>query len=419
MKIRNLLLSALMGISVNTVVLAEESPPPNIWPSYVEGLIPLGERMADQISEPKDPLLRQEMYKYMYEIVAQGYFTLLYQDTRHPDFWPVFNQAYPVGFANPDDAYYQAVVDDTGVYKISGFRGTSYIVDFQVGSGEFSPFGRGKLGPTLSNYDLDHEAHFKKDGSFEVILSPERPKGYKGDWWRLKPTATFIWVRQMSYDWVHEVDGRFAIERLDTPAIKPRDNADKIAEQLKQIPQWTQAWVNFGLHWSDQLRAKGLINKVAVFDWSNQGGVSTQRYIQGIFDIQPDEALIIETEIPKPCKYWAFQLANEQTDTIDWINRQSTLNGHFARLDKDGKFRAVISAKDPGVPNWLDVADYQRGLIVGRWKECASYPEPTVQKVKVADVRKYLPKETPVVTLAERDAHIRVMRKAVQLRRRW
>ena len=35
-------------------------------------------------------------------------------------------------------------------------------------------------------------------------------------------------------------------------------------------------------------------------------------------------------------------------------NRQSSLNGHQAVLDPDGVFRAVISARDPGVPNWLD-----------------------------------------------------------------
>ena len=55
-------------------------------------------------------------------------------------------------------------------------------------------------------------------------------------------------------------------------------------------------------------------------------------------------------------------------------------------------------------------ADYQRGLIVGRWKECASYPKPSVQKVKVADVRKYLPADTPVVTP---EVHNRVMREII------
>ena len=114
-----------------------------------------------------------------------------------------------------------------------------------------------------------------------------------------------------------------------------------------------------------------------------------------------------------------FELTDELMASLDWVNRQITLNGYTAKLDKDGKFRAVISSKDPGVPNWLDSSDYARGGLIGRWKECESYPQPVITKVKLADVRKYLPAATPVVTAEARDATIRVRRKAAQWRRRW
>ncbi len=415
------LASALLALSLTTSALAEDTPSalPE-WSSYMQDLVPVGERYVGKLKDPADPVLRQELYMFSYQMLAQGYFNLLYQDAKHPDFWPMFNQAFPVGFANPDDSYYQALLDGDGVYKISGYRGTTYMVDFQVGSGDFTPRGEGRMGPTQANYDLDRDVRVRKDGSFEVILSQERPKGWKGDWWKLSKDATFMWVRQIAYDWVKEVDGRFAIERLDTPAVKPRDTAEEIAVKMKRIPVWTDAWTKTMVGWNQRVfKDKTPVNDVAVVDFSDSGGISTQRYIMGAFDLQADEALIIETEIPKPCRYWMFQLTDELTNTIDWTNRQSTLNGHSAKLDKDGKFRGVVSAKDPGVPNWLDVADYQRGLVVGRWKECASYPKPSVQKVKVADVRKYLPADTPVVTPEARDARIRVLRKAVQLRRRW
>ncbi len=415
-----LLASALFGLSASTIALAEEKLDSlATWPDYMQQLVPLGDRMADLLHDPKDPQLRQEMYRFLHEMMSQGYFALQYQDTRYPDFWPMFNQAYPYFFANPDDAYYQAVVEDSGVYKISGFRGTTRIVDFEIGSGLFVPYAKGKLGPTLKHYDLDHDVHLGKDGSFQVILSAERPKGYKGDWWKLDANATFIWVRQISYDWAKEVDGRFAIERVDLPAIKPRDSAARIAEGMQHLPKWTESWAQAVLKWVGRLRDQGLVNKVEAHDLSATGGISNQRYIEGMWDLQPDEALVLETEIPKQCRYWMFQLNDELTNTLDWNNRQITLNGHTARLDKDGKFRAVISSRDPGVPNWLDASGYQRGLITGRWKECSSYPDPKATKVNVADVRKYLPADTPVVTAEARDATIRARRKATQLRRRW
>ncbi len=390
------------------------------WTANVAGLAGLGERLATELSDPQDIVLRQELHRYMYSAMAQGYFALIYQDTKYPDFWPTLNQAFNIGFPNPDDIYYMAVVEGGGVYQISGLRGSVYIVDFQIGSGDFIPYGRGEFGPTLHNYDIDRDARVAADGGFNVILSAERPAGYKGDWWRLDPAATFIWVRQRSYDWAREVDGRFGIERLDLPAIRPRDGAQKIAASLQQIPSFTENWTQFALHFfNDRLRAKQLVNKVEVINFGGVGGISDQRYVQGMFDLQPDEALILETEIPAQCRYWNFQLTDELSSAIDPVNRQTSLNGHSAQLGSDGKFRAVISAVDPGVPNWLDNAGYVRGNVYGRWKECDSYPQPNVRRVKVADVRQYLPAETPVVSAAERDTSLRARRKAAQMRRRW
>jgi hypothetical protein len=106
-------------------------------------------------------------------------------------------------------------------------------------------------------------------------------------------------------------------------------------------------------------------------------------------------------------------------NSLDYMNRQTSINGHTARLDKDGKFRAVISATDPGVPNWLDTVGYAKGTMFGRWTECSSGPTPTIAKVKLADVRNHLPSDTPVISAEARDAALRLRRKGAQLRRRW
>jgi hypothetical protein len=352
--------------------------------------------------------------------MSTAYMGLFLGDPEYPDFWSVTNQAHNWLGPNPDDVYYSAPLVGNGVYKISGFRGTVRLVDIQIGSGTFFSrgTGAGTLGPNVGNPDFDH-LHFRKDGYFEVVLSQERPPGYKGDWWRLDQKAAYIFVRQISYDWLHEVDGRFAIERLDRAAIKPRSNAQTIEANLRQIARWTENWTKFAADHINNLRAKGLINKLEVFDLSGFGGVTTQRYIEGAFELNPGEALIYETEVPKQCRYWNIQLNDALWSTIEYMNRQTSLNGYTARLDKDGKFRAVISAADPGVPNWLDTAGYATGTLDGRWTKCSSTPTPTLTKIKLADVRKYLPADTPTVSDAERDTAIRLRRQGAQLRRRW
>ena len=388
------------------------------WRSAVEPLLPLGEKMAAKLVDPDDPQLRHELYRFLYSQIANAYMGLLYYDINHPDFLPYFGLAFNEAFPNPDDVYYVAQLDDKGVYKLTGYPGTVHIADFSIAGGDLIPFGRGGFGRTYANHDMK-TLHVGKSGRFEVIMSPERPAGWKGDWWKLDSGATYLVLRQISYDWAKETDARVSIERLDRSAIKPRDSVASIANGMKGIPVWAENWTDFSINWIKKVRAKDLINKVAVNNYNSVGGLSTQRYIEGVFELAEDEALIVETTVPKKCRYWNFQLSDELWQSVDWVNRQSSLNGHTARLDKDRKFRAVISAADPGVPNWLDTGGLKRGLVYGRWTECDSTPTPTTRVVKLADVRKSLPADTPAVTASERDAAVRLRRQSVQLRRRW
>ena len=388
------------------------------WRSYVEPLLPIGGRMAALMPDSESPQLRQELYRQLFSGISRAYLGLFLGDPEHPDFVPHDNQASNFLAPNPDDSYYLAPIAGSGIYRISGYRGTVRLVDVQIGSGPLLPSGFGMIGPNLASHDLDG-LHIKRDGSFDVILSAKRPAGYSGDWWPLGPAASYLLIRQISYDWLHEVDGRFAIDRLDRPAIRPRPDAGQIDANLRAIPQWTESWNAFALKWVNNYQTKGLVNKLYAHDLSAVGGVGAQTYIEGGFEINPDEALIYETEIPSKCRYWNVQLNDMLWATIDYTNRQSHLNGHTARLDKDGKFRAVIAASDPGVPNWLDSAGYTRGTLLGRWTNCSSSPVPTLTRVKLADVRKYLPAETPLVSEEARDAAIRLRRKGAQLRRRW
>lgn len=405
-------------------VYAKEAPVSDeSWPSYTEVLAPYVDNAEWLPEEFKtDPQLRQEVNWFLSYVNAMGFFSLIYQDASYPDFWPVYNQAFPIGFANPDDAYYMAVVDDRGVYRISGHRGTVRMLDFQISSNTHMAYGYGAesasdLSPPNANYDIDQAAHIAADGTFDVILSPERPQGYKGDWWKLHPGSVFILVRQRAYDWLNEVDARIAIERLDVPAAKPRMSAKAIESKVKQQGVYLHNVAKFMLQFRKGLLNENLVNAVQIVE--QPAGVSSQKYILGLFDLQPDEALILETDIPDECRYWMFHLTDQWMSTIDPMNRQTSLNGLQARLDGDGKFRAVISEQDPGVPNWLDTIAYVKGAIVGRWTYCNSSPVPTVKKVLVKDVRKHLPSDTPHVSVEARDDSIRLRRKGAQLRRRW
>jgi hypothetical protein len=390
------------------------------WRAYLDALAPVAERVAPIVIDPSNPQHRQELYQQMFKGLSMAYLAYFVGDRQHPDFWPLFNIAYSTGAANPDDAYYVAPLDGNGVYRISGYRGSVRLVDFQIGAGDFYPHGQGTMAPTFANYDIDDLSLDKESGEFSVILSATRPDGYRGDWWKMDSRTEYVMVRQIAYDWLKEVDGRFAIERLDTPAIKPRLGAAEIESILQRFPEAVARWTEQPTGRARSYVKDGLVNKVQVRDLSASGGFTTKQfYIEGLVDIADDEALIYETDVPKQCRYWNIQTCDTYWNATDYVNRQASLNGHSARLDSDGKFRAVVSANDPGVPNWLDTSGFQPASVFGRWLQCDSQPTPTMTRVKLADLRKHLPADTPVISAEQRDAALRLRRKGAQLRRRW
>lgn len=418
---RSIIISIALSLFTFTspVFAVDDSVVEKEWQEYMDSISKLGPELVQYLDDPDDPLLRQELYRYIFSTMSSTFLYLFLSDIEHPEFVPFIHQANSALGANPDDVYYLAHLEPDGVYKISGFRGTTRIVDFQIGTDTMFPRGGGGPGKTLANYFLD-DLSLGPNGEFEVILSKERPAGYEGDWWELSPEVTHVIVRQISYDWVNEVDARIAIDRLDTPASKRRMTADEIRKELKQRAVLAESWVKFSREPMivKSMQEKGLVNKVkGVF--YDEGGRTGQLYVIGIFDLKDDEAMIYETDVPDECLYWNIQLTDMLWSSIDWNHRHSSLNGHTARLDDDGKFRGVISKTDPGVPNWLDTYEYNKGTIFNRWSVCSSFPEPMVKVVKLADLRKHLPENTPVVTQAERDAAIRLRSKGVQLRRRW
>jgi hypothetical protein len=97
----------------------------------------------------------------------------------------------------------------------------------------------------------------------------------------------------------------------------------------------------------------------------------------------------------------------------DFTHHQSSLNGHQARFDSDGKARIVIAGQDPGATNWLDTVGISKGVALLRWYFTDSYPAPAARVVRLADLRAELPAETVWVTPEERRRVVDARREAV------
>jgi hypothetical protein len=396
---------------------ANAPPPIESWDAFVEGLRGLAPAMLGKLPPrlQNDPQIRQEVARLMLESLATMAIGAVSNDGDRPVFLPWLNQTLNIGQPNSDTTYRVARITPGGTYRLRGRKGSLRIAKVaQLGA------GGGPSGVATVDVNDINALSADAEGRFDVIVSPERPQGYAGDWWRLDPTTHSLMVRLVASDWAREVDPTLAIERLDAPATRPRRTAEDLEARLKQLPAVTAGMALLLVDHVVQLQDEGYVNRMKVFDVAAIGGHLTgQFYYEGAYDLADDEALIVEARVPDRYEYYSIILTNEIYETTDWYNNQACLNDAQLHVNSDGVLRVVVSARDPGVANWLDTAGHPRGVVQGRWTECSSQPVPETRKVKVSEVRGLLPADTPTVAPAEREAVIRERRAQLQQRPLW
>jgi hypothetical protein len=391
------------------------------WNELIDSLRDLPAHMLAKLPEEqrRDPQIQQEVGRLALAAFAASAIDTLGSDGDHPAFVAQINAVLNVGQPNADTSYRVAKITPGGTYRIRGTRGTLRMVRIAQGAPPKPPVaGQPNLGPQRIDHDVNAlrvDAHDR----FDVILSPTRPEGYKGEWWPLQPTTDKLLLRMVGVDWGKEKEPTFAIERLDRPVERPRPSAADLEKRLRALPRTTGFIASLFVDHVAKLRAEGYVNKLKIFDVSQLGGLAGQFYYEGAYDLTDDEALIVEATVPKKCLYRSIILTNDLYETTDWYNNHSSLNDTQAHPDKDGVLRIIVSARDPGVANWVDTAGYPTGVIQGRWAECDTQPVPSVRKVAFADIRKQLPAETVAVTPEQRDRILRDRRAALQRRPLW
>ena len=390
----------------------------DIAPRIADYLGPLEEAVAELANtwRPDDPEYRADVYRQIMMQLSYGYFAFFHADPEHPDWAPLWNPVYTLQ-PNPDDIYLYCPISSDYQYRITGNRGTVKMLTMNTQAALSGMPGHidytGEFYADLDDGDLQIEPN----GDFEVLLSTERPAGYAGNWLRIKPGAVSLMTRYRSYDWGAEVDPVMSIECLNPTGLKKRLTPEEILERIDHMARMPIRSTKMFYAMQNAVKANVGVN---VFEPVRMGGaLSKQVYLPAVFEFEDDEALILETELPETRRYWNFQLNDPYFNAIEYVYRLSSTNGHFAKVSPDGKFRAVISLKDPGTPNWLDPAGFKQGTIYGRWYDCSSTPTPTLKRVKFAELRDHLPADTPTVTPEERAAELRARVRGAQRRRRW
>jgi Protein of unknown function (DUF1214) len=388
------------------------------WEKLIDGLRPLADAMRARVPERlrSDPQIMAESTRLLLAGLARASSDAVMGNRRHPMFVPELNIAQNIFQPNADTIYKSCLIEKGRSYVIKGDRGTvRMMILAQMGP---DTLRTGKHHPVLGQIDFG-ALTLDANGHFEVVISPERPVGYAADWRALDPDCEKFMVRIVGCDWGVEREPRFGIARLDVDDPKGRTSAATLHHNFDEMAGIAAVCaLAFPTH-VQELRDEGFLNTFKIFDVSQMSGLAGQFYYEGAYELADDEALITEVKVPAKSRYWSIILTNDLYETTDWYNNQSSLNDTQGVLDGDGIFRAVISARDPGVHNWLDTAGYASGAIQGRWFEASEKPMPSIKKVKLADVAGHLPKDTKFVSREERALALRNRRLAAQMRIIW
>jgi len=373
------------------------------WKRLLEELARAGEIVRDPAT-PATDIDRAEGYRHLGALLRSGLGEALTEiDPDRPRFQYNDNTA-KWGLDCADALYAQAAVQGGAEYRIRATRGSVRFMGFQLMAG---------MRP-VADVDAD-SLQREPDGSFEIALSKQKRPG---NWIELPDDATVLTVRQFFYDWEHELPGTLWIERVDShlPWVQPAASSAPVARWLDALGAFVRSnadyWQKVSVAKRQQANRFPADHGIGAVSGASQ---KYQAFGVGYFALEDDEALIVEVKPPN-AKYWSLHLGNFWMESLDFANHQSSLNGHQAKLDADGVFRAVIARRDPGVANWLDPAGHSEGSMIYRWNQADAAPIPGTRKLKLSEMAGALPPGTARVSPAERAREIEIRRTHVRRR---
>ena len=296
-----------------------------------------------------------------------------------------------MGLDNPDTLYLHAYLRDDAEYVVTGRRGSTADLSFQVLKGDYSPV---EVPDSLSAFD-DRAIEIAADGSFELRFGPVS-RGGPG-YFTLGAGSSMLLVREVYSDWSTERRGTISIRREDKAggAPPPADTA-ALAKRYTVAGKILLSRLRTFLAFPEWFYLSEPVNTMTP-PRSTPGGLASQFSSAGHFDLGKDQAMIVTVPAagPATAPYQGIQLGSMWYVSLDYINHQTSLTADQARIDPDGQLRFVISERDPGVANWLELTGRRRGYVQIRWQRLTRdlTPEdgPQVAVIPFAEIASRLP----------------------------
>lgn len=258
-----------------------------------------------------------------------------------------------------------------------------------------------------------HNMEIAPDGSFHVTLDDSPVHGRRNHI-QLTPDAHYLFIRDALGDWT-QTPNALRVQRLNPPEGLPLTR-DELTERAVCVMRdgvtpayfWQRIVLNIPIQTISTPRLTGSI-----------GGLLTQLSCGGWMRLGHDEAAVISVA-PLDAAYRNAQLYNLWGKSLEYRDRITSLNNSQMQADEDGRHTFVISARDPGIANWLDNMGMNEVTVMFRWQglspDLKEPPAIDVDIVKFADIAPVAGAGVKRVTPEQRTEQMQVRRQGFDRR---
>ena len=393
------------------------------WHAFCDQLKAAGDK-AFKDANPAAPLLRADAFRFLTQNLGQAFPLAL--ETRDPAFPQIhyFTHTYmKLGGDVSDFTYRQAWISGDHIYRLTGRKGTARWFNLTVQGPkpdkmpgtDFAPLHE-PFGDVPESNLFGHQIKTDAEGRFELFIGgSERSE----NWLPTTPGSRKLFIRE-AFDAWFETPTTLSIERLGMDAPKPMPTPARMIEAF----DWAGDFVT------------GIMRDWPEHSWMTSGGVVDPKQLNRfpadrqandasdakrgrmaanmIWSLKPDEALIVEMDMHDG--FWLFGMTAVFAESMDYLYRSTSFSPARTKVDSDNVVRFVIAHDDPGVHNWLDTQGFSDGNL--SYRNLMSQNPATFRTAltKRAKVHEMLPKDTAMVTKAERTAQLRDRFHAIKLR---
>jgi len=304
-----------------------------------------------------------------------------------PLLYVLCNERIKIGGDNPDNRYFAAAVDSRYRYVLRGdFRRCSYFSVVASGRGDGTDAASGG---TVNS----RTAVTGADGITEIHLGRQ---AHGGNHVTLNDSTNLVIVR-CTIETSDSKDIDISFERIDDgTTVDHEARFETLSGALQKTAQFVRNAANYYGDWT--ARFQGHLNQLPIYPDQAQlvslgGDPNIQIYLSA-WALAAGESLVVEIDKIPECVTWNFQVCNVWFESLDYTLAQVHLNSRNAVYRADGGVAIVVSATDPGLPNWLRTLGHDHGTLCLR---LVGASEPLSAKTRVV-------KATELAQLREKSA---------------